>query len=416
MKEELKARREKLKENTDIVFDNMDIIGEESLRVAEVAGNSEQIIEDLDRRFEELTALKGADIAFLFLGVALQVAKTVILNVLTKEAPAGEKNQLEKKLKELQKKIFEGKETDSVANHRYYASTKQIISTAGVPYDATAFEGDNLGLFKGGNHRFSTLGHDPVFGLIFGTANILTNTITTTTKIGGSPVLIVSNHVSYTSSVFPKRGSLNYKYSNPKISAFALNSVVLSKSVERAIDEPEAFVAALIKQIIHIGTDTYTSCGIQIPGASLVLSTEEVEKLTKLIDFGDILKISKSAEYSIVINQLVSVLYSLVNKKEREENKEVFEVKLRKILMYSNVIATASNVIYVAINASLGNEGALKDLDIGGLIVTVGRIISDVEFIQKIKEEFVLGGFRNMIKGEELNLKEVSTFPELEEN
>lgn len=47
----------------------------------------------------------------------------------------------------------------------------------GVPYDTT--KSTVSGLFIGANHRFATLGHDPILGLIFGTANIMTNTITT---------------------------------------------------------------------------------------------------------------------------------------------------------------------------------------------------------------------------------------------
>lgn len=53
-----------------------------------------------------------------------------------------------------------------------------------------------------------------------------------------------------------------------------------------------------------------------------------------------------------------------------------------------------------------GNEGAIKQLDIGGLIVTIKRLMSDTEYIRQIKEEFVFGGFNKMIQGDELNLEE----------
>ena len=74
--------------------------------------------------------------------------------------------------------------------------------------------------------------------------------------------------------------------------------------------------------------------------------------------------------------------------------------------MYSNVIATGSNVLWVGGNMLAGNEGAIKQLDIGGLIVTIKRLLSDTEYIRQIKEEFVFGGFNKMIHGEELNLEE----------
>ena len=48
--------------------------------------------------------------------------------------------------------------------------------------------------------------------------------------------------------------------------------------------------------------------------------------------------------------------------------------------MYSNIIATGSNILWVGGNMFAGNEGAIKQLDIGGLIVTIKRLMSDTEY------------------------------------
>ena len=77
----------------------------------------------------------------------------------------------------------------------YYAPLMQICTARGVPYDATRFKGVNYGFFKEANHRFATFGHDPIVGLIVGTSNILTNTITCRSK-GPLPVPITC-HVEY---------------------------------------------------------------------------------------------------------------------------------------------------------------------------------------------------------------------------
>lgn len=53
-----------------------------------------------------------------------------------------------------------------------------------------------------------------------------------------------------------------------------------------------------------------------------------------------------------------------------------------------------------------GNERAIKQLDIGGLIVTIKRLMNDTEYIRQIKEEFIFGDFNKMIQGKKLNLKE----------
>ena len=75
--------------------------------------------------------------------------------------------------------------------------------------------------------------------------------------------------------------------------------------------------------------------------------------------------------------------------------------------MYSNLISSMSNLIWVGGNVYAGNETALKELDIGGIIVTMYRLVTDTNFIQSVKEEFVFGAFKKMIQGEELILKEM---------
>lgn len=75
--------------------------------------------------------------------------------------------------------------------------------------------------------------------------------------------------------------------------------------------------------------------------------------------------------------------------------------------MYSNTIATSSNVILQGAQMMGGNVAAVKELDIGGLIVLIKRLTTDKEFIRKVKEEFIFGSFNKMIQGEELELEEV---------
>ena len=45
------------------------------------------------------------------------------------------------------------------------------------------------------------------------------------------------------------------------------------------------------------------------------------------------------------------------------------------ILMYSNLIASVSNVIWVGANAVAGNESAWKDLDVGGSLEDERRCV-----------------------------------------
>ena len=422
--EELEERRKKLKLNSDITLNNMQVIADESERVADVAHNSRQLLENLDAEFESQTGLKGNDVKFLFSAVGLQLARIAILNELTKTETAGTGNRNETKLHEFQEKLLGKFNAEKNVNEKpYYASLEHIITKIGVPYDATAglteknlsalkakertwdldlsemIPNEKISLFKGANHRFATLGHDPILGLIFGTGNIMTNTITCVKKPVlfdgiGVPIL-TTNHVVFTSD-----------FKDPRIATYGSTAVMLQQVIKRTKEQPSAFVASLLKQIIHIGTDLYTPCGIQIPGANLILSNTQVEKLTSYINTGEFIKIGVSAKLAELINLLISTLHALMYDPSMSMSRELYSVKTRKIIMYSNAIATGSNVLWVGGNMLAGNENAIKQLDIGGLMVTIKRLTSDTEYIRQVKEEFVLGNFNKMIQGNKLNLQE----------
>lgn len=81
-------------------------------------------------------------------------------------------------------------------------------------------------------------------------------------------------------------------------------------------------------------------------------------------------------------------------------------MRTRKIITYSNLIATGSHTICASINANVGDISALRNLDIGGMMALLKRLREDSEYTRKIKEEFVIGEFNKLIQGEELCLQE----------
>ncbi len=415
--EELEAKRKVVENNFDKTLSDMQKMIDESYRVIDLAHHSGKILDDLDAEFERQTELQENDIRFLFVAIGLQMIRVFIVNELTKIEKAGSANKNETRLHNLQEKIL--KKFDSgehVKERPYYASMEHIITKMGVPYDATStlneravqrmsnksrswdFDLDEmivkekLSLFKGANHRFATLGHDPIWGLVFGTANIMTNTITCVEKPllgeGFSIPKLTTNHVVFTSD-----------YKDPHIGAYASTLIMLQQMVERTQEQPATLVASLIKQLIHIGTDLYTPFGIQIPAANLVLSKKSVEELTKYISTGDILKVGISAKTAEVINLLISAVHTLMYDSSMPCTKDVYNVRTRKIIMYSNVIATSSNILWNGGKMMSGKPTSVRQVDIGGLMNTLNRLKNDGKFIRQIKEEFVFGGFRKMIQG-----------------
>lgn len=346
---------------------DLNTLNDNILNIEKILNYSEETISNIENEFLEETKLEKKDLAFLILGIVLHCIRIYYINNLTKIEKAGKGNFKEEFLHDIQEEKFKDLEFDSSQkNKRYYASSSQIVSTAGVPYDATNYVNKNYGLFKNANHRFSTLGHDPFFGLFFGTANILTNTISCSNK-----GVITSNHVIYDSNM-----------KNPKIGVFASTIKILEKSMNRIETDLNAVIAAIIKQIIHIGTDIYTPCGIHIPGANLLLSNKTTEELTKYISTGDILKFGSASIASYFINLIISIFHYLSFDSELYDS-NLIKVKTRKIIVFSNIIASSSNVLDTILKENI------KNLDFGGLVITLQEIYKSNKIICAIEEEFI---------------------------
>ena len=392
--EKLLARKNATIQALDNTISSLTDEQKEVGRLKSIAINTTNILTDLDEEFSKRTSLGWGDVKFLFAATALQCIRIYVINTLTKVEPAGTGNTKENYLHKLQDRLL-GRFNDggAIAPSPYYAPLMQICTARGVPYDATRFKGINHGFFKEANHRFATFGHDPIIGLILGTSNILTNTITCRSK-DFFPIPITC-HVEYD-------GNLK----NPSIGDICSTIETLKAAAARLDNDAISVVAALIKQIIHIGTDLYTPCGIQIPGANLILNNQYAEELTKYISAGDIIKVGVSYQIFNLINILISSLHMLTCSSTNHREKELHHVKTMKILEYSNIIATGSNVIINAVRAYYGNTKALKDIDFAGLIGTIMMIINNEEMKRKIKREFILGKYEHMVLGDSYNPNE----------
>ena len=82
---------------------------------------------------------------------------------------------------------------------------------------------------------------------------------------------------------------------------------------------------------------------------------------------------------------------------------DLYHVKTRKILMFSNIIASVSNLIVAAIESVIKGQLCLNHFDIGGLLVTLYRIVTDTKFISEVKAEVVNKEFFKLVQGSEYN-------------
>ncbi|MGC7873328.1 hypothetical protein ACPUYX_17615 [Desulfosporosinus sp. SYSU MS00001] len=360
--EELRKRRKNLNQQSSRTLDNMYTIAKESERVAEVAHNSKAIIDNLESEFESQTGLIGVDVSFLFFATALQCIRQYVLsNESFRFNKASDADKLiEKPLREI---------SNTVNIKKDY---KEIL-LGSVPYDIIPSRIWNTGI-NVQNHRELTLGHDPLFGWIFGTINIMTDSLT-------KKDLLLSSYI----------------ISGKDIESISNFPFLLSQSIVAFQQDYKILIAAVAKQAIHYASDVFTKKGLPLPILNNVSPDFNSELIKSHID---LYSVTRSATISILINALIAAIHGLFYDKSKYSDREIYEVKTRKILSYSNLIASASNVIYVAASSYLGDKNTLKKLDLGGLIVTIYRLIKDVKFIQQVKEEFVFGGFNKMIKGE----------------
>ena len=325
-------------------------------------------LDSINNEFSRRTGLRKADWAFFVVATALQCVRQYVLDPWIKNMRAGASPSDEKGRK------------GNVEPGWYHADTDKILISR-VPFDAQGYSNHKTvaGFLKGGCHRTVTLGHDPLLGWVFGTANILTNTLTRYD--------FQSVHIKN----IPGKGNTIY--------ALADTLKVFIACKERLINEgwdgKIAVGSAVIREAIHLKSDVNTKKSLPLPGVS-VKSPEFAERLCS---YGiDTASVGTEIGISIVINTLISMVHRLFYDDAIDDPK-LYEVRTRKIILYSNTIASVSNIIAAAITKNP------KILDVGGLLVTIIRLFTDIRFITRVKQEFVesqldlhFNGIRNEIE------------------
>lgn len=342
---------------------------QETKRVRSELSRTRETLDDLDERFKRETGLTDTDIVFLFTAIGLQVARQYLLT----RFPQRLDDQTSAK------STWGHREEHSDRHHRYYSPSLNEIITNPVPFDANV--GANGALSGGGmmGHRATALGHDPLLGLIFGTANIATSTLTTSS--------LESYHI-YTND------SKRDFFQNHARTDLVL-SYTLDKLLNQGIEGKNIVAVSLMKEIVHLNSDLNTTRSLPLPFIS-VISPLAASKLASYgFDMSNVVTVGKQVSYSILINFLIAMIHRLFCESEGEMGQKLYEVRTRKILSYSNLIATSSNALIVSFT------GDLSKLDIGGAAVTIYRLITDSKFIKEVKHEFIFGSYRSIITGDQ---------------
>ena len=296
----------------------------------------------LERQFEYESSLTSRDITIMLIGSALQTARWFLLSHdKFRFTSASEPDRYIDRLRNNFPSVSE------IANHS-------------VPYDAIQrsssfqanYPGESVGL-SGSNHRLNTIGHEPVLGLIFGTMNIATGTLTTS-DFSNSYVVVNQQIHDKTSLVAIAQGSFEILRNNPSTMG-----------------------AAFAKQIIHMGSDVFTKQGLPLPAVRSVSYDTARDLAGNQIN---VYSTTRNLMLAVVINKVVEMIHRAYYD---GSNSYTYAARTAKVVMYSNTLASVLN---------LGYTGFTKDfrrLDVGGFLETVRRVFSSREAMLNLRRKFI---------------------------
>ena len=326
-------------------------------------------VKEIESEFLKMTKLNSLDVKFLMLATALQVSKSLTFpivakkkgfgNFVDKETRLDHDDDIIKKEQKEKKDAFRDKYQEKYGNGHWINMLYQTPA-----YDITRGSKD-IGKNMGGKyHRQPTLGHDPILGFIFGTANILTDTITFTD--------FSTNKVSRTPHM---------KITKEKMNLFELVSESNTVIKGHYFNLP----AALYAQYMHLKSDINTKLGLPVPILSLINNEYSSELYKKGYDYLCFKRDVSIVGVSFAVSKFIDIIITILHSFFREENEDIklFEARTRKILLYSNLMATTSSGVLALLTKNP------KMFDYGSGLSTLTRLFSDIRFIVRLKEEFI---------------------------
>lgn len=209
-----------------------------------------QELDEIKQDFSRKTSIVNkTDLSFLMIATALQVVKSLLFPYVSQKFQYGDKfdssNRLihnDPSIEKAHRKANDGFRDKHLKQHGTGRWINILYQTP--PYDITKGSKD-LGINMGGKyHRMYTLGHDPILGWIFGTANILTDVIT------------LNNFQSYRVIRTP-----NMRITGEMVPI----SVMLGEGFQYIKDDFLNLPAAIFAQAQHLKSDKYTKVGLPVP-------------------------------------------------------------------------------------------------------------------------------------------------------
>jgi len=157
---------------------------------------------------------------------------------------------------------------------------------------------------------------------------------------------------------------------------------------------------SLHKEIIHLQSDVYSKKSLPLPMISVVSPNLAGELAKRGLDMANALNAGKQLAYAVLIDSLIALIHSMFYAEDTSTSRRAYEVRTRRILLYSNLLATSSNVIVSAVSQYFGGNGQ-QFVDWGGYLNTLRHIVFDTKFIYEVKRDFLKNELYDLIVGDD---------------
>lgn len=368
------------------------VINESCNRLLDSISTFRKNVEEIDAEFERLTSLQKEDIPFVVFCAGLQAVRQYYITDFKKRLSD----------QDAAKEVKGQKKEESDRNKtRYYCSTENIIKNP-VPFDAIEHDDKIRTGISGRNHRTKCLGHYPELGYIFGTANIMTSTITKKEGLANIQTYHVTTESITRQYTYKKTGETKtHTKDKDFINARAHTDKMFEHCYNRIKDNPRkgipALLAALAKEHEHLRSDEKSKQSLPFPFLSF--TPEIAESLREYgLDYINVKTVAKQAAYSCFVNLITEVLYyayhvgkQIPNVKSASDIKinDLTKTRLKKIINVANVISTSTNLMAVIVGIFTSNLDLIRKWDVGGTFVTLHALSSSADYIIELKETYI---------------------------
>lgn len=341
--------------------------------------NLPEFIEAVDNAFEIQTGITKKDMSFLVFASTLQVARQLLTSIF--------KVRLSDEKAASQTPFHNDEEHSNRLSKKYYATEAEILSNP-VPFDAMrksdVIKRNGNPKLNGFNHRYIAIGHDPILGLIFGTANIMTKTITISK--GGFQVETYHVETGVGSNGY---GMYPIDILSNQASTYLMFEHIRSRLEKEGKRGWNIMAISLGKELVHLLSDLRTAKSLPIPMVSA--HSPELSRVLNLcgIDFLSTTTFSIDYFVSKLIDFIISYLHMMCYDADADGPIDTYQVRTKNIIYYSNLISIISTTIQTLFRAYMGDVDAMAKFDFGGSMASLQVIWKSPFIISEMKSEFI---------------------------